>query len=85
MEAHPEDALVNGAHDADLAEPSTAQGTATVRVLITTKAQPGAVIVPLHWTARTAKAGHASLLVGTVTDPVSGQPTGKDTLPRRAY
>jgi len=79
VEIHPEDALANGLHDADLAEVTTAQGRAVLRVLISGKARKGAVFVPMHWTAQTGAAGRVNPLVAAITDPVSGQPASKDT------
>ncbi|KCV82864.1 nitrate reductase [Actibacterium atlanticum] len=79
VEIHPEDALANGLHDADLAQLTTDQGQAIVRVLITSNARRGAVFVPMHWTAQTAAAGRVNPLVAAVTDPFSGQPASKDT------
>ncbi|WP_164659111.1 nitrate reductase [Tropicibacter sp. Alg240-R139] len=79
VEIHPEDALTHGLRDADLAELSTAQGRALVRVLISASARKGAVFVPMHWTAQSCKAGRVNPIVAAVADPVSGQPASKST------
>lgn len=78
-EIHPEDAISYGLRDADLADLSTAYGTALVRVLVSTKARKGAVFVPMHWTALTGPSGRINQLVAPLTDPTSGQPASKDT------
>ena len=78
VEIHPEDAMANGLRDADLAELTTAHGTALLRVLISSNARKGSVFAPMHWTAQTGRAGRVNPLVAPVTDPVSGQPASKD-------
>lgn len=77
VELHPEDAAVLGLGDAGLAVVENARGRATLRVLITPKAQKGSAFVPMHWTGETAAGGRVNTLVDAVTDPVSGQPASK--------
>ena len=77
VELHPEDALVLGLRDADLARVTSPTGSAILRVLISARAQRGAVFVPMHWTKQTGAHGRVGPLVEAVTDPVSGQPASK--------
>ncbi len=77
-EVHPEDALRLRLRDAELCKLDTPHGTALLRVLITPRAQQGAVFVPMHWTAQTGPMGRVNRLVPPVTDPFSGQPASKD-------
>lgn len=77
VEMHPEDALANGLHDAELAELTSPSGRGVFRVLITTRAQKGNVFVPMHWTRAIAPAGLSNAMVAPVVDPVSGQPALK--------
>ncbi|MEL6521561.1 MAG: molybdopterin-dependent oxidoreductase [Pseudomonadota bacterium] len=77
LEIHPQDALVLGLRDADLARVSGSGETALLRVLISSNLQPGQVFVPMHWTSQLAPAGRSNPLVPAVTDPFSGQPALK--------
>ncbi len=76
-ELHPTDAQAAGLKHAELAQLHNSHGKAILRVLISTRAQPGSVFVPMHWTAVTASAGRINALVHPDTDPVSGQPASK--------
>jgi len=78
-ELHPLDAVAASLSDADLVRVSSERGDAVLRVLISDKAQQGAVFVPMHWTGETATTGRINALVAPVTDPVSGQPASKST------
>ncbi|MEO1950961.1 molybdopterin dinucleotide binding domain-containing protein, partial [Thioclava sp.] len=54
-----------------------AQGRAVLRVLESTRMQPGSVFAPMHWTGETASDGRVDALVAAHVDPVSGQPESK--------
>lgn len=77
LEIHPADAEKTGLKAASLAELSNAYGRAVLRVLITERAQPGTIFVPMHWTARYSSSGRIDALVAPNTDPISGQPESK--------
>jgi assimilatory nitrate reductase catalytic subunit len=79
LELHPKDAegLVLAA--ATLAEVTSPQGKAILRVLITDRVREGACFAPMHWSGTTAPTGRIDALVASVVDPVSGQPESKAT------
>ncbi|OOY33534.1 nitrate reductase [Thioclava sp. F36-6] len=77
LEIHPADALRLGLRAAGLAEVSNANGRAVLRVLESTRMQPGSVFAPMHWTGETASDGRVDALVAAHVDPVSGQPESK--------
>ena len=74
VEVHPSDAASLRLREADLADVSSPHGRVIVRVLVTDRAQPGSVFVPIHWTDQHASSARIDALIGGVTDPVSGQP-----------
>ncbi|MPQ93335.1 nitrate reductase [Thioclava sp. JE_KL1] len=77
LEIHPSDAAKLGLRPAGLAEVKNAQGRAVLRVLESTRMQPGSVFAPMHWTGETASDGRVDALVAAHVDPVSGQPESK--------
>ncbi|MAQ36537.1 MULTISPECIES: nitrate reductase [Thioclava] len=77
LEIHPADAARLGLRAAGLAEVKNAQGRAVLRVLESTRMQPGSVFAPMHWTGETASDGRVDALVAAHVDPVSGQPESK--------
>lgn len=79
VEVHPLDAKNLGVADADLLELSgTTGGTATLRVLISTKVTPGTLFAPMHWTRQNSAGGWINATVSAEVDPISGQPAFKD-------
>ncbi len=79
LEIHPEDAAHLGLDAASLADVTSPQGRAILRVLITDRVQKGACFAPMHWTGKTAPTGRIDALIASVVDPVSGQPELKAT------
>lgn len=79
LELHPEDAARLGLEAASLAEVTSPQGRAILRLLITDRVQKGSCFAPMHWTGETAPTGRIDALVAAVVDPVSGQPESKAT------
>ncbi|MEO0701922.1 MAG: molybdopterin-dependent oxidoreductase [Pseudomonadota bacterium] len=79
LQIHPVDAGTLGLAPADLAEVTSATGRAILRVLISPDATPGAPFAPIHWTGQTAPAARIGPVVGSATDPISGQPDSKAT------
>ncbi|MDV7144394.1 molybdopterin-dependent oxidoreductase [Tropicimonas sp. TH_r6] len=77
LEIHPQDAASLGLAPASLAEVTSPQGRALLRVLISDRIQTGQVFAPMHWTGETAPAGRIDALVAANTDPFSGQPESK--------
>ncbi|MGO4853074.1 molybdopterin-dependent oxidoreductase [Phaeovulum sp. W22_SRMD_FR3] len=77
LEIHPQDAEALSLPPASLAEVTSPQGRAVLRVLITDRVQRGQVFAPMHWTGETAPTGRVDALVAPVVDPVSGQPESK--------
>lgn len=79
LELHPQDAARLGLAPATLAEVTSPQGRAVLRVMVSDRVAPGHPFAPMHWTAGTAPTGRIDALVAAVTDPVSGQPASKST------
>ena len=77
LELHPDDAARLGLDAAGLAEVTSQQGRAILRVLVTDRGQKGACFAPMHWTGETAPTGRIDALIASVVDPVSGQPESK--------
>lgn len=78
-ELHPNDAASAGIVPAQLMRVQSAHGEVVVRALITERARPGSVFLPMHWTDQFASQGRADALVDAMTDPFSGQPGSKRT------
>jgi assimilatory nitrate reductase catalytic subunit len=77
LELHPADAGRLGLAPALLAEVTSPQGRALLRVMISDRVAPGHPFAPMHWTGETAPTGRIDMLVPGATDPVSGQPASK--------
>lgn len=77
LELHPDDAARLGLAAASLAQLSSPQGGAVLRVLVTDRVAPGHPFAPIHWTGETAPTGRIDALVPSRVDPVSGQPASK--------
>lgn len=77
LEIHPDDATRLGLRPAHLAQVSSPQGTAILRVLVTDRVAVGEPFAPMHWTGETAPAGRVDATVAAVVDPISGQPESK--------
>jgi len=77
LEIHAEDAARLGLAPATLAEVTSPEGRAVLRVLHSQRVRPGEVFAPIHWTGETAPTGRIGALVPDHADPVSGQPEAK--------
>lgn len=77
LEIAPQDAARLGLAPATLAEVTSPQGRALLRVMISDRVAPGHPFAPMHWTGETAPSGLVDALVPGLTDPVSGQPASK--------
>lgn len=79
LEIHPADAARLGLSPAALAEVTSPQGRAILRVMVSDAVALGHPFAPMHWTGETSPSGRVDALVAAVTDPVSGQPSSKST------
>jgi assimilatory nitrate reductase catalytic subunit len=76
-ELHPNDARRLGIRRATLVRVANAQGSITVRALITERQREGQVFVPMHWSGQFASNARVDVLVPPKVDPFSGQPALK--------
>ncbi|HSF63252.1 MAG TPA: molybdopterin dinucleotide binding domain-containing protein, partial [Paracoccaceae bacterium] len=79
LQIHSADAARLDLAPATLAEVTSPQGRAILRVMVSDHVAPGHPFAPMHWTGETAPTGRIDALVAAVTDPVSGQPASKST------
>jgi assimilatory nitrate reductase catalytic subunit len=77
LQLHPHDAARLGLPPASLAEVTSPQGRAILRVMVSNLVAPGHPFAPMHWTGETAPSGRVDALVPALTDPLSGQPASK--------
>ena len=79
IDMHPQDALLHGVREGELARISTAWGAMVARVQHGGGIARGSVFVPIHWTSQTASDARVGALVNPAVDPVSGEPEFKHT------
>ncbi len=79
VEVHPNDAEALGLVDGGFALVSSAHGACVLKVMVSEAQRPGSLFVPIHWSAQTASCATVGDLVGSHTDPHSGQPEAKAT------
>jgi assimilatory nitrate reductase catalytic subunit len=79
VEIHPADAEPLGVIEGRLTRVTTRQGEAIALARISDRQRPGAVFMPMHWTAAFAPSGRSNPLVASKVDPRSGQPEFKHT------
>ncbi len=79
VEIHPDDAAPLGVTEGALTRVATRQGEAIALARLTDRQRPGAIFMPMHWTAAYAPHGRANPLVAARVDPRSGQPEFKHT------
>lgn len=79
LQINPVDAARIGLGPATLAEVTSPQGRAILRVMTSDHVAPGHPFAPMHWTGETSPCGRIDALVASVTDPLSGQPASKST------
>ena len=84
VEIHPDDAAPLGVGEGALVRVRTAFGEAVAVAKLSEAQRPGALFMPMHWTAAFAPRGRANPLVAPDVDPVSGQPEFKHT-PARVH
>ena len=79
VEIHPADAEPLGIAEGRLTRVQTAHGEAVAVARLSERQRPGAIFMPMHWTAAYAPAGRANPLVSATRDARSGQPEFKHT------
>ncbi|MCE7998520.1 MAG: nitrate reductase [Rhodobiaceae bacterium] len=79
VEVHPDDALSFGIAVGDVVRVASARGSILAKASVTARQSRGTVFVPIHWTAPYAPCAEVDALVGSNTDPISGQPELKYT------
>jgi assimilatory nitrate reductase catalytic subunit len=76
---HPQDALLAGVREGELARVSSSWGAMVARVQHGGGIARGSVFIPIHWNGQTASDARVGALVNPVVDPVSGEPEFKHT------
>jgi assimilatory nitrate reductase catalytic subunit len=79
VDMHPQDALLAGVREGELARVSSNWGAMVARVRHGGGIARGSVFVPIHWSGQTASDARVGALVNPVVDPVSGEPEFKHT------
>ncbi len=79
VDLHPQDALLCGVREDQLARVSSLWGSCVARVRLSGEMPRKSVFVPIHWNAQFSSDGRVGSLVNPVVDPVSGEPEFKHT------
>jgi assimilatory nitrate reductase catalytic subunit len=79
IEIHPDDANKYGITDDSFARVTTDYGQCILKVVVSERQQRGMLFAPIHWNETNASSGRVGALVGSYTDPFSGQPEAKAT------
>ena len=79
VDLHPQDALISGVREGELARVTSRWGSLVARVQLGGGMVRGQVFVPIHWNAQFASDARVGALVNPVVDPVSGEPEFKHT------
>jgi assimilatory nitrate reductase catalytic subunit len=79
IDMHPQDALLYGVREGELARVATPWGAMVARVVHGGGIARGGLFVPIHWNGQTASDARVGALVNPVVDPVSGEPEFKHT------
>ncbi|MEQ1439082.1 molybdopterin-dependent oxidoreductase [Fontimonas sp. SYSU GA230001] len=79
VDLHPQDALLCGVREGDLARVTTRWGSLVARVRSSGEMPRRNVFVPIHWNGQYASDARVGSLVNPVVDPVSGEPEFKHT------
>ena len=79
IDMHPQDALLCGVREGELARVSSAWGAVVARVQHGGGIARGSVVVPIHWSGQTASDARIGTVVNPAVDPVSGEPEFKHT------
>ncbi len=79
VDLHPNDALLCGVREGELARVTSRWGAMVARVTHSGGIARGSVFVPIHWSDQTASDARVGAVVNPVVDPVSGEPEFKHT------
>nr|WP_305089068.1 nitrate reductase [Massilia sp. YIM B04103] len=79
VDMHPQDALLSGVREGELARITTQWGAMVARVQHGGGIARGSVFVPIHWNGRTASDARVGALVNPAVCPISGEPEFKHT------
>ncbi|KQZ43264.1 nitrate reductase [Duganella sp. Root1480D1] len=79
IDMHPQDALLCGVKEGELARVSSQWGSMIARVQHGGGIARGSAFVPIHWNNQTASDARVGAVVNPVVDPVSGEPEFKHT------
>ncbi|MGQ0620239.1 MAG: molybdopterin-dependent oxidoreductase [Panacagrimonas sp.] len=79
VDLHPQDALMCGVREHELARVSSRWGSCVVRVRLSGEMPRRNAFVPIHWNAQFASDARVGSLVNPVVDPISGEPEFKHT------
>ena len=79
VDMHPQDALLHGVREGELALVNSNWGAMVARVQHGGGIARGSVFIPIHWSGQNASDARVGALVNPVVDPVSGEPEFKHT------
>jgi assimilatory nitrate reductase catalytic subunit len=79
VDMHPQDALLSGVKEGELARVTSEWGAMVARVQHGGGIPRGSVFIPIHWNGQTASDARVGAVVNPVVDPVSGEPEFKHT------
>jgi assimilatory nitrate reductase catalytic subunit len=79
IDIHPQDALLCGVREGELARVSSKWGAMVARVQHGGGIARGGVFIPIHWNGQTASDARVGAVVSPAVDPVSGEPEFKHT------
>jgi assimilatory nitrate reductase catalytic subunit len=79
IDMHPQDALLAGVREGDLARVSSRWGAMVARVRHGGGIARGGVFIPIHWNGQTASDARVGAVCNPAVDPVSGEPEFKHT------
>jgi assimilatory nitrate reductase catalytic subunit len=79
VDIHPQDALLSGVREGELARVSSNWGAMVARVRHGGGIARGSVFIPIHWSGQSAADARVGAVVNPVVDPVSGEPEFKHT------
>ncbi|UTY57658.1 nitrate reductase [Massilia sp. erpn] len=79
VDMHPQDALLSGVREGELARITTQWGAMVARVQHGGGIARGSVFIPIHWNGQTASDARVGALVNPAVCPVSGEPEFKHT------
>ena len=79
IDLHPQDALLYGVREGELARVSSAWGAVVARIRHGGGIARGSVFVPIHWNGQNASDARIGTVVNPAVDPLSGEPEFKHT------